>query len=440
MKEKQKWYCNVYLWFCIFCLFDITSSVSAKENLQSTCGTILENGTIQVESTSISGSAVEETGVPPLHFQQDTLLLWQGKKAQNPLYVCGNIEQVEWSVEDEEYVKINQKGMVQLKKAGIGKQTIVYARVVYLQDQMPCERVVTYGAVGARPVKKISLETKADFIFVGKKRKIKMECKPKNATNRKVCWFSSNTKYASVSAKGMVKAKAAGVGKTVVITAKAEDGSGVENTVSFRIIDPKKPMIALTYDDGPSLSATGRIVDVLEKYDGRATFFMLGNKVAGTGIKKLLRRSLQNGNEFACHTYDHKNLASLSGEGVQWEVVAANCQIKKITGVDPVLMRPPYGNHSSTTRTNVGLPIILWSIDTRDWQTRNTANTLDCVLRQAKDGDIILMHDIYDTTAAATEQLVPTLVKKGYQLVTVSELICYKKHKVKAGNVYQAFR
>ncbi len=103
-------------------------------------------------------------------------------------------------------------------------------------------------------------------------------------------------------------------------------------------------------------------------------------------------------------------------------------------------MRPPYGAYNSSVLSCVGVPAILWSIDTRDWEHRNADRTVSNVLTQVKDGDIILMHDIHKATVDAAERLIPELKRRGYQLVTVSELAKYKQKSLSAGNVYTAIR
>ncbi len=102
-------------------------------------------------------------------------------------------------------------------------------------------------------------------------------------------------------------------------------------------------------------------------------------------------------------------------------------------------MRPPGGNYNGTVASTVGMPLILWSIDTLDWKTRNAAATQAAVLNHVKDGDIILMHDLYGPTAEASKVIIPELINRGYQLVTVSELADCRGGMLN-GMVYNAFR
>ena len=103
------------------------------------------------------------------------------------------------------------------------------------------------------------------------------------------------------------------------------------------------------------------------------------------------------------------------------------------------LVRPPYGAYNSNVQINAGAPLILWSIDTLDWKTRNAKNTINVVMNEVKDGSIILMHDIHSPSVDAAEVLIPKLIASGYQLVTVSELAKYRSVAMYSGGVYNAF-
>ena len=102
----------------------------------------------------------------------------------------------------------------------------------------------------------------------------------------------------------------------------------------------------------------------------------------------------ENGNEIASHTYDHRNLATLNTAQLQWQFTQTAQKIQAFTGKYPALVRPPYGSYGTTVQQVSTVPLILWSIDTRDWQTRNTSSTVNCVLNQVKDGDIVLMQKV----------------------------------------------
>ena len=201
-------------------------------------------------------------------------------------------------------------------------------------------------------------------------------------------------------------------------------------------VDPSRPMIALTFDDGPG-PRTSELLDQLEKYNAHATFFMLGQKVSSypDAIKKMKQIGCELGN----HSFDHADLSTLDSAGIQSEISKTNDGIRNIAGSGATLMRPPYGAVNSTVSSSVGMPMILWNIDTLDWKTHNAQSTIDAVMTKVKDGDIILMHDIHTETVDAALQLIPKLQSEGYQLVTVSELAAAKGKQLLNGETYTDF-
>lgn len=205
-------------------------------------------------------------------------------------------------------------------------------------------------------------------------------------------------------------------------------------------IDPTKPMLALTYDDGPSAHATPRILAALEKYNSRATFFMVGKQAEKR--MNVVKKMEELGCEVANHTYDHTLMTKVPPEELASQLARTNQVVSDACGISPVLMRPCGGARSEAGMNIVGaisMPAVLWSIDTLDWKTRDAQTTIQTVLEQAKDGDIILMHDLYETTADASEVLIPELVNRGFQLVTVSELASYRGGML-PGHTYSRFR
>ena len=206
---------------------------------------------------------------------------------------------------------------------------------------------------------------------------------------------------------------------------------------NIRTIDPSQPMIALTFDDGPS-DETDRILNVLAAYDSRATFCVLGNKVES--YAGVLKRTIAGGNEIASHTWNHKKLTTLSAAGIRSQLERTNEIVAQVTGGYQIkVLRPPYGSFNKTLRSvcaDMGLVIAEWEIDTLDWNNRNANKTYNNIMKGARDGVIILCHDLYKTTADAMERAIPDLVNKGYQLVTVSELLSFHKDGAQPGTVY----
>ena len=186
-------------------------------------------------------------------------------------------------------------------------------------------------------------------------------------------------------------------------------------------VDPEKKLIAFSFDDGPSRKNTEKILKALDKNNARATFFMLGQNAKY--YPDLVKKVEESGNEIAGHSWNHPLLTKLGKKGVKQQMSQMNEAIASVTGSDVGLLRPPYGSINRTVKNTVKDPLILWSIDTLDWKTLNADKTAAAILKQAKDGDIILMHDIHAPTAEAVKKVLPKLEKKGFQVCTVSELL-----------------
>lgn len=138
-----------------------------------------------------------------------------------------------------------------------------------------------------------------------------------------------------------------------------------------------------------------------------------------------VKQMLKDGNELGNHSYDHQQLTKIDGAAVKKKLMIRT-EYKNICGSPATLLRPPYGAINDTVKSNVGMPMILWNVDTLDWKTRNTQSTIDSVMKNLKDGDIVLMHDIHSQTIDAALELIPKLEEEGYQLVTVSEMAAAK--------------
>lgn len=180
-----------------------------------------------------------------------------------------------------------------------------------------------------------------------------------------------------------------------------------------------KPTIALTFDDGPS-QYTKEIVELLNKYNANATFFILGNKV--NNYQETLKFLLQNGNELGNHSYNHKQLTKLSEQELKQQIESTNKIVKDTLNYDIHFLRPTYGAITNQLKKHIDMEVILWNVDTKDWKLRNSKAIAKKALSDIKDGNIVLMHDIYKTTLQALKIILPELEKQGYQIVTVSEL------------------
>ena len=215
------------------------------------------------------------------------------------------------------------------------------------------------------------------------------------------------------------------------------DETGVYDPTKKKAVQTDGPVVALTFDDGPG-EYTDDILDLLEQYNVKATFFMIGSQIYD--YPSAVVREHDIGMEQGNHSWDHKTLTHLTDEQIYDEVYSTVAVLEELTGDGPTLFRPPGGGYNDSVLANsCGLPAILWSIDTLDWSTKDAQATYNSVMNNVKDGDIILMHEIYSASYEAAKMLIPALLEEGYSLVTVSELAEIKGVTLESGHVYGSF-
>lgn len=225
------------------------------------------------------------------------------------------------------------------------------------------------------------------------------------------------------------KAKEKTESKTDKKTAKAETtGTSEKKETKY---------VALTFDDGPS-SFTDRLLDCLETNKAKATFFMVGKEIEY--FSEEVKRMEKLGCELGNHTYSHTELTSLSPEDISGEIAGVDELLVELTGHGATVVRPPYGSVNSSVRETVGTPMILWSIDTLDWESQDPQKIVEAVVSQVEDGSIILMHDIFSTSVDAAEILIPKLQEEGYEFVTVHELASINGVDLQTGTTYSELK
>ena len=185
--------------------------------------------------------------------------------------------------------------------------------------------------------------------------------------------------------------------------------------------------IALTFDDGPHPRITPQILEILDEYGIKATFFVIG--VNSKNYPNQLKQIVDGGHEIGNHTYSHKILKSMSKEEIEKEILDTEIQVEKITNITPNLLRPPCGIYDETLieiAQEKDLKVVLWTVDSHDWSHRTVANIVQNVTKNASNGDILLFHDYVSgeyNTPNALRKIIPLLIKQGYEFVTVSELL-----------------
>ena len=189
--------------------------------------------------------------------------------------------------------------------------------------------------------------------------------------------------------------------------------------------DSNVKRIALTFDDGPHPKVTGQILDTLDKYQAKATFFMLGSRVQY--YPDIAKDALARGHEVGNHTWTHPVLTKLSTEQVLKEYTSTAGAITQAIGQGPTVFRPPYGATNDSVNGQIPVPVVLWSIDTMDWKHRNAQQLLPYVQNNLHNNAIVLMHDIHQSTADGLDAVLAYLQSQGYTFVTVSEIMPYRK-------------
>lgn len=204
--------------------------------------------------------------------------------------------------------------------------------------------------------------------------------------------------------------------------------------------DPNRPMVALTFDDGPNLKLTVPVLDKLEQYHVKATFYVLCSAINET-TGPMLQRMVDQGCEIGLHGLTHELMTNFtSEENTRRHLRACDIISGWIEGGYQIkTLRPPGGsNNAGVARgaKDAGLAVIIWSVDTLDWYTQNVAKIMDVVKKETKNGAIILCHDHHQPTLDALDEMIPWLLEQGYDLVTVSELLESTGKPIEPGKVY----
>lgn len=196
------------------------------------------------------------------------------------------------------------------------------------------------------------------------------------------------------------------------------------------------PLVALTFDDGPCRETTTALLDGLALREVPATFFLVGSQIPGN--EDLVERMSREGHQVGIHTFDHVKVSDLSRGEYDRQISRTRALVEEIAGAGDYWLRPPYGLLNDRVASWADGPLILWSVDTLDWEDRNPQRITDQVLREAGDGDIILLHDIFDTSVEAALAIVDGLEERGCCFVTVEQLMAARGVTPECGRCYRA--
>ena len=196
------------------------------------------------------------------------------------------------------------------------------------------------------------------------------------------------------------------------------------------------PMIALTFDDGPKPETTTRLLDALALREIPATFFLVGEFIPGN--EPLIQRMASEGHQIGVHSYSHIEIINLSRSDFDFEVTQTRDLLRGILGEGEYWLRPPYGILDDSVLKWADSPIILWSLDPEDWKDRDTQRIIDEVLSRVRDGDILLFHDIYDSSVDAVIQITDALLEQGYCFATAEQLLKTRNIPIETGRIYRS--
>ena len=199
----------------------------------------------------------------------------------------------------------------------------------------------------------------------------------------------------------------------------------------------QKPMIALTFDDGPKAGVTDWLLDELEKRNVKVTFFLIGSQADLPENRETIRRMAEDGHQIGCHTYHHVQMTTLSENQQKQEILQWYQAVSSIIGDFSYAVRPPYGCVNNAVCRSLNVPVILWSVDTEDWTGKSAGEIADYVISEAKDGDIILLHDIFEESVQGAVMALDDLRRRGYTFVTVNDLLADRGIAIQSGKVYR---
>jgi len=214
-------------------------------------------------------------------------------------------------------------------------------------------------------------------------------------------------------------------------------GNTVYVSAEETVAEEEKPMVALTFDDGPS-AQTARLLDLFAEHGGKGTFFLVGNMIDKRS--DVVIRMVNEGHEVGNHSWNHRQFTKLGEQELTDQIMTTRAKIYDVTGVDTTILRPPYGSYNdvvSAKAEELGIAMVNWSVDTLDWKNKNADSVYNSVMKDVQDGSIILCHDLYSTTVDAMERVIPDLIEQGYRLVTVTELLTSDEGEIEAGKLYR---
>ena len=213
---------------------------------------------------------------------------------------------------------------------------------------------------------------------------------------------------------------------------------GERSSADLQVEVPQEKLLALTFDDGPHPEHTAVLLDGLRDRGAKATFFLVGCQVELA--PELVERMAAEGHQIGVHTLDHVQVNGLSRKEFEGQVEGLRRVLYPLIGERELWLRPPYGIMDENTLRWADSPVMLWSVDPEDWKDGSVERIVSHITERVRDGDVILLHDIYPTSVEAALQVVDKLREEGWRFVTVEQLLQYKGRTGETGQVYRAVR
>lgn len=201
-------------------------------------------------------------------------------------------------------------------------------------------------------------------------------------------------------------------------------------------VSEERKYVALTFDDGPRPGTTERLLDGLKERGASATFFLIGEQLEDN--RDLVARMAAEGHQLGNHTWSHRRLDAEAPEEAAQEIRRTEEALEEICGAGSYWLRPPYGEVGPGLESQVGVPMVKWSVDPRDWESRNADKVTRAILEAVQPNSIILLHDIYPSSVDAALRVVDALQKEGYWFVTVEELLALNGVTPEPGMMYRS--
>ena len=276
------------------------------------------------------------------------------------------------------------------------------------------------------PITNLNIERTLYKVKPGHTKEPLLQLQPVSS-GEEIIWTTGDPTIATVSSTGVVTGVKYG---TTTITATGKY-SGLTDSCQVKVCDVKQ--VALTFDDGPA-PRTDDLLDFLKENDLRVTFFLVGNRMSYYTTE--VKREAAEGHELGYHSYDHSTQTALSSARITSDFQKSDNLLYELTGKHFTVWRTPGGAYNTRVLNSVPLPHILWSDDTLDWQTRNAYSVYSSIIRMAGDGDIILLHDLHNTTVEGAMRAMKEMNEGDYEFVTVSELLSRNGNEPENGKNY----